>query len=857
MKAKIILPGMIFFLTFSVLYMKAQTANDLLRKKIEVTFKGNAQVEVGNAFVGVEMHHSSILPERISFYYPVANSIDLSTDYFHRDTTFIMRLGLKIGSGKKEWLGLHPYEFRLTPYEVTYYNKDKKKSVTVSYKFCKEYPAMVVTYAIKNLTGKSQDFELYTHLETSLHTSHTYALKDKAVTGYNGKLGGIFAYFNDLGTRYSNVFVLNAGEIPASFDTEGDLKSSAAPAGDYWFTHNGNLPEKTYSSENPGIPAAAFLYKKELKPSGVMRVVQIIGQCKESEAEKLAGEIINNYVKSEIEYENYVLDYVRKGEFLTGDEAIDHSYLWAKAMLAVDRHYIDGLIRPMPCPAEYNFYFTHDVLLTDLAAVNFDPGRVKQDLEYTIDHADKNKVIPHAYYWKDSSYTTEYAASDNWNHFWFIIASASYLRHTGDKAFLKRLYPYITKSLKLSLTNMKDGMMQASRPDWWDIGNNYGPRTYMTALEIKSLRDYNYISYVINENEGELAGNELIAEKLDKNLNDVLWSDRYKYSMNFLSGGAVDPHYYIGSLVPAYLGLLKGDRLSQTVETAGKKMVDPKVGIYTVFPMDFLKLDSVWHFADDEEGQPFLYLNGGIWPHGNAWYALALIADGRGEDALKFIKKVMTIKGIMSGPNGQPAMYEVRNGDFRNPSAYGKIDKPEFMWAAAWYINSIYNLFGIRENTWNIRLNPYLNGHQKECSFTLTSWGSRFKVHISGRGRYIKYIKIDGRDYPSAVLPQDVSGIKNIDVEIGAPSAPYLWKTNSILGNAVYSEKEDLLSINLNSLPGHKNNAVIISRKEPAGISINGKDIGKNYSAALSGGIYTISVEWKAENSSDNLRIHF
>src|SRR5437870_13328446 len=43
------------------------------------------QVEVGGRYVGAEFHRSRPLPSRISFYYPVANSIDLSTDYLRRD----------------------------------------------------------------------------------------------------------------------------------------------------------------------------------------------------------------------------------------------------------------------------------------------------------------------------------------------------------------------------------------------------------------------------------------------------------------------------------------------------------------------------------------------------------------------------------------------------------------------------------------------------------------------------------------------------------------------------------------------------------------------------------------------------
>ena len=75
-----------------------------------------------------------------------------------------------------------------------------------------------------------------------------------------------------------------------------------------------------------------------------------------------------------------------------------------------------------------------------------------------------NKVIPHAYYWKDSSYKTEFAGTANWkklgtssvpspiwNHFWFTLVCARYLRHSGDIEFLNQLYSYIKRSIKTAL----------------------------------------------------------------------------------------------------------------------------------------------------------------------------------------------------------------------------------------------------------------------------------------------------------------------------------------------------------------------------------------------------------------------
>ena len=108
----------------------------------------SAQIEVGGPFVGIEMHHSSPLLNRISLFYPVANSIDLSTDYWQRNDSRVMFLGLKVGRGPKEWVGLKPFAFRLTPYSVMFDTVDGSRAIQISYQFCKEKPAMVARLEI-------------------------------------------------------------------------------------------------------------------------------------------------------------------------------------------------------------------------------------------------------------------------------------------------------------------------------------------------------------------------------------------------------------------------------------------------------------------------------------------------------------------------------------------------------------------------------------------------------------------------------------------------------------------------------------------------------------------------------------
>ncbi|HUX61244.1 MAG TPA: hypothetical protein VMV32_08020, partial [Ignavibacteriaceae bacterium] len=597
-------------------------------------------------------------------------------------------------------------------------------------------------------------------------------------------------------------------------------------------------------------------YKKYLNPGESMTIVQIVGSSKQSEGKEIVNYLHKNYQTEINDYETYVLSRVQNGKFITNDKVLDHSYLWAKAILAVDKHYIDGQIRPMPCPAEYNFYFTHDVMLTDLAAVNFDLPGVKEDLLYTIEHANSDYVIPHAYYWKDTSFTTEYAESDNWNHFWFIINAASYLRHSGDVATLEKLYPYLTKSLNLSLQNRKEGLMWEIRPDWWDIGHNYGPRAYTTILEIKTLRDYIYISSVLNKNISKLEDYENVTTSLNKNLVDKLWDNKLNYLMNYYNRGGEDTHYYIGSLLAAHFNLLDKSHLSKLVNSAKEKLLDPKVGVYDVFPMDFEKLNSIWKFLDNEEGAPYYYINGGIWPHGNSWYSLALIADNKKAEAYNFIKNVMTIHGIMNSPNGQPAMYEVRIGDPHNPKIYGTIDKPEFMWAGAWYIYSLYHLFGIKENDWNIQLNPYLNAQNKSADFTLTANGQEFNVNITGKGSNVKSIKYDGAELPSLVIPSEVKNIKDINIVLGEVSLPYIESTDAMLTNCSYNQSSNKISFTLKAFQNYTSKTEIISRKKPLNIFSDGV-VFKNWNVEKKGDTFYITINAKLTDKGNSFQVEF
>ena len=139
--------------------------------QLKIEYDGDAKIEVGGPFAGVEFHHSACLPQRISFYYPVANEYAiLSTDYWRRDTTFVMAAGLRFGNEKKIWLGRESLPLSLTPYRVEFFKEDSTKDIRIVYQFAMTKPVLVISFIIRNKTAFSQSLDFETHLETTLRT---------------------------------------------------------------------------------------------------------------------------------------------------------------------------------------------------------------------------------------------------------------------------------------------------------------------------------------------------------------------------------------------------------------------------------------------------------------------------------------------------------------------------------------------------------------------------------------------------------------------------------------------------------------------------------------------------------------
>jgi len=217
----------------------------------------------------------------------------------------------------------------------------------------------------------------------------------------------------------------------------------------------------------------------------------------------------------------------------------------------------------------------------------------------------------------------------------------------------------------------------------------------------------------------------------------------------------------------------------------------------------------------------------------------------------------MTLNGIINSPNGQPALYEYRISDKTNPAFYGKIDKPQFLWAGGWYLYTLYNLFGLRESEWNIGFSPYLPQELNNVSLTVTIKGVPVSVQISDEGSEIASINYDDKEIPSAVVPENINKLKNISLKLGRTLTPYISSANAIVYSPVYDKKSGTLEFDLESFEEHVIEFKIISPKETQNIFINGKNVGDGFTETKNNSLYEIKVRHVGQMTKNHYAVTF
>ena len=814
------------------------------------------QVEAGGPLAGIECHDSRPLPSRVSLYAPVANSIDVSTDYWKRGDSRPFVVGIKLDDQKRRWLGKEPWTYVASPHAVRFERTESDLRYAIRYDFGARSVAAAMTIRIVNAGRVPHELELYTHICLVLRTCQTYARIDTARMRFDRRHHAIVAQFDDPRVARASVIVQNAGLAPSSWATSGERLGVQDSGWSNWIERDGVLTSGLSHAEKNRHPVAAFTYRCSIQPGDSIEVVQLVSSVSRKETTQAIARAGKGWKEDIARYGKAVHRAAYgDGRFQSGHAWTDSSVAYSRALLEANQHHLDGATVPMPCPAEYNFFFTHDALLTNLSAIAFDPDRVRRDLLYLAKHA-KDSVIPHAYYWKDDGFKTEYCSPGNWNNIWFILASASYLRHTMDSTTVLRLYPLLAKSLEQTLSRRQGNVMHGTEPDWWDFGHAVGARAYLTILTVQALEEFVFVSAWLRKNLSRLRSYEAMASELRDGLRKELWDESSGYLLNSI-GSERDRHIYMGPLLAAVYGTLPSEYAKRLVATAGNRLVDSAIGIRTVFPADF-HTDSVknlYKVKGNEAGDAFTYANGGVWYLGNAWYARALKSVGDVEGAFDFYARTMTLDGIVQSPSGQPALYEYR---FADPDAanHGWIDKPTMMWSAGFCIGTAYQLSGMEDNVWNVTVagNAPQALEQVRCGYT---FGGDKTVERRGKGPMLTRMLAGKTDIPSRVLPLDARHASSISIDMGAIRYPFLDSVNAILHSASLDHDARVLMCTLSSYKDHQTTVKVITPWLARSVTINGKMWQDWAVTSTPTGTLVVAIRYGASEGRDAIEVRF
>jgi hypothetical protein len=242
-----------------------------------------------------------------------------------------------------------------------------------------------------------------------------------------------------------------------------------------------------------------------------------------------------------------------------------------------------------------------------------------------------------------------------------------------------------------------------------------------------------------------------------------------------------------------------------------------------------------------------------VWPHDNSWYAIALNAIGQTDSALQFVKRTMTLDGIVHSPLGQPAMYEYRYTDPLSKD-YGMIDKPSFLWAGGFYLKTLYALFGARENEWNLSFEGSLPSSHKSVSYTFTL-NTPKDVALSGKGDRLASLTCNNTAIPSQVLPiEDARSSKSLSVKFGKGRKPYLKSINAIVDKINLGKSNDL-NCEIRSFDGHKITAVVLSSSKIKSVEIDGVSISTIRSEQQADGLYSGDIQFIGKDKIQKIHI--
>ena len=357
--------------------------------------------------------------------------------------------------------------------------------------------------------------------------------------------------------------------------------------------------------------------------------------------------------------------------------------------------------------------------------------------------------------------------------FWLIWSVTELIKETGDFSILNEVTDYqdggkgtVMEHLKAAVQRLlddrgPDGLVKIFFADWNDALNVTddpdAESVMLTQQFCLALHEFAILCDKIGDT-GYAAHLREKYKEVKQAVNTVAWDGDWYVRVvskkgNIGAKNSPGSKIYLNSQVWAVLAELPDhDRLKKVL-----KAIDGMEHDFG-FPINkppYKKYDP--HVGRMGLMLAGLYENGGVYCHASAFKVVMDGKVGRGDQALRTLKKIMPDSEKNPYTQSETEPYVFTNCYSINPDSYGKADRSWITGTSAWCMKGLYEgILGIYKDYDGLRIAPSFPKDWRCAEATRTFRGTKYHIVInnpSGRPKGSVNIKVDGREISGQILP--------------------------------------------------------------------------------------------------------
>ena len=339
---------------------------------------------------------------------------------------------------------------------------------------------------------------------------------------------------------------------------------------------------------------------------------------------------------------------------------------------------------------------------------------------------------------------------------WAVAAYEVY-KVTGDKDWLKYIYPIIKRSLETdaaSVYNPESGLVKGetsfidwreqSHPKWMQCADIYNTETLSTSVvHAQAWQVLGEIAEILGHKE-EAKKAFAQAESIRKGINDSLWLDNQGFYAMYLYGRdnlITNPRV---DTLGESLAMLWGVASPEQAKKISASNPTTPYGVGTFFPQ-----------IPDMPA----YHNNSLWPWVGAWWGLANAKAGNEQGVMEAIGSVFRPAALFATNKEN---FNLDNGDIAT-----ELNSSNMLWCLSGNIALTHKiLFGIDFQKDGLAFHPFV---PKAMAATRSLDNFKYRdailnITVSGYGDRIREFKVNGKAQAPFIDAKKAKGVMNIEI---------------------------------------------------------------------------------------------